>query len=198
VEEYIIRQEGDVAAYETPLPTGSAQRVAEAYARGFMSAYKPGYLVLTNKNLYYVALSLGEGVAVAALGARTPFGIGRKAVMSKKLSLEDVYRGIRTPGSLVIPLKDIRFVEYRKYFGGSTLTVGFIQGNIPRVYSFNFRGFKSREDFYNDLKRWVLHEGGAVDAKAEIFTPRCPTCGKPATWIPQYKRWYCYNCQKYL
>jgi len=28
--------------------------------------------------------------------------------------------------------------------------------------------------------------------------PTCPTCGKPATWIPQYKRWYCYNCRKYL
>ena len=26
----------------------------------------------------------------------------------------------------------------------------------------------------------------------------CPTCGKPATWIEQYKRWYCYNCRKYL
>ena len=30
-------------------------------------------------------------------------------------------------------------------------------------------------------------------------TPRiCPWCGKPATWIEQYKRWYCYNCGKYL
>ncbi|MEM0234946.1 MAG: PRC-barrel domain-containing protein [Thermofilum sp.] len=26
----------------------------------------------------------------------------------------------------------------------------------------------------------------------------CPYCGKPATWIPQYQRWYCYNCQKYI
>lgn len=26
----------------------------------------------------------------------------------------------------------------------------------------------------------------------------CPHCGKPATWITQYQRWYCYNCQKYL
>ena len=25
----------------------------------------------------------------------------------------------------------------------------------------------------------------------------CSTCGKPLTWIPQYSRWYCYNCQKY-
>jgi len=29
-------------------------------------------------------------------------------------------------------------------------------------------------------------------------TPICPTCGNPATWIPQYNRWYCYNCEKYL
>ena len=37
--------------------------------------------------------------------------------------------------------------------------------------------------------------------KPEPETPsinHCPTCGQPATWVPQYKRWYCYNCQKYL
>ena len=26
----------------------------------------------------------------------------------------------------------------------------------------------------------------------------CPSCGKPLTWIPQYKRWYCYNEKKYV
>lgn len=26
----------------------------------------------------------------------------------------------------------------------------------------------------------------------------CPRCGRPATWIPQYSRWYCYNDQQYL
>lgn len=26
----------------------------------------------------------------------------------------------------------------------------------------------------------------------------CPTCGRPATYIQQYNRWYCYNCGKYL
>lgn len=26
----------------------------------------------------------------------------------------------------------------------------------------------------------------------------CPTCGKPLTYIKQYKRWYCYNCGKYV
>ena len=29
-------------------------------------------------------------------------------------------------------------------------------------------------------------------------TPLCPNCGKPATWIEAYKRWYCYSCQGYM
>lgn len=28
--------------------------------------------------------------------------------------------------------------------------------------------------------------------------PICPTCGKPLTYIEQYKRWYCYKCSKYV
>ena len=27
--------------------------------------------------------------------------------------------------------------------------------------------------------------------------PLCPICHQPLTWIPQYKRWYCYKDQKY-
>lgn len=26
----------------------------------------------------------------------------------------------------------------------------------------------------------------------------CPTCGRPATYVAEYERWYCYNCQRYL
>ncbi|MGQ9479403.1 MAG: PRC-barrel domain-containing protein [Thermoproteota archaeon] len=33
---------------------------------------------------------------------------------------------------------------------------------------------------------------------AQPAAPTCPRCGKPATWIPQYKRYYCYNCKQYL
>ncbi len=28
--------------------------------------------------------------------------------------------------------------------------------------------------------------------------PLCPICNQPLTWIPQYKRWYCYNDKKYV
>ncbi len=27
---------------------------------------------------------------------------------------------------------------------------------------------------------------------------KCSLCGQPLTFINQYSRWYCYNCQKYL
>jgi hypothetical protein len=35
-------------------------------------------------------------------------------------------------------------------------------------------------------------------AGPSLSIPDCPICGKPETWIPQYQRWYCYNCKKYL
>ncbi len=28
--------------------------------------------------------------------------------------------------------------------------------------------------------------------------PRCPRCGGELTYIEQYDRWYCYNCQMYV
>ncbi|MEM3465872.1 MAG: hypothetical protein QXU11_09485 [Thermoproteota archaeon] len=26
----------------------------------------------------------------------------------------------------------------------------------------------------------------------------CPTCGNPLTYVPQYRRWYCHHCRKYV
>ena len=38
----------------------------------------------------------------------------------------------------------------------------------------------------------------AVPQQGGQQAPVCPTCGKPGTFVPQYNRYYCYNCQKYL
>jgi sporulation protein YlmC with PRC-barrel domain len=38
----------------------------------------------------------------------------------------------------------------------------------------------------------------AAPVTAQPAVPICPKCGKPGTWIPQYKRYYCYNCKQYL
>ena len=37
-----------------------------------------------------------------------------------------------------------------------------------------------------------------VSSSVEGDTSMCPKCGKPATWVEQYKRWYCHSCQEYL
>jgi sporulation protein YlmC with PRC-barrel domain len=34
--------------------------------------------------------------------------------------------------------------------------------------------------------------------KKQASQPLCPTCNQPLAWIPQYKRWYCYNDKKYV
>jgi hypothetical protein len=35
-------------------------------------------------------------------------------------------------------------------------------------------------------------------AAAAPATPFCGTCGKPTTYIPQYGRYYCYDCKTYV
>lgn len=35
-------------------------------------------------------------------------------------------------------------------------------------------------------------------AVAAPTIPVCPTCNQPTTWIEDYKRFYCYTCQKYM
>ncbi|NHV98199.1 MAG: transposase [Thaumarchaeota archaeon] len=55
----------------------------------------------------------------------------------------------------------------------------------------------------------ILAIGGAISSgKGPQYYPyqppppepvyTCPTCGNPLTYIPRYRRWYCYNCRKYV
>jgi sporulation protein YlmC with PRC-barrel domain len=37
-----------------------------------------------------------------------------------------------------------------------------------------------------------------TDVQQQSTQPLCPTCNQPLTWVPQYKRWYCYNDKKYV
>jgi sporulation protein YlmC with PRC-barrel domain/ribosomal protein L34E len=37
-----------------------------------------------------------------------------------------------------------------------------------------------------------------ADVQQQSTQPLCPTCNQPLTWIPQYKRWYCYTDKKYV
>lgn len=71
------------------------------------------------------------------------------------------------------------------------------------------RSSKSGPGFYDISKarnkkvtsKKVHEEGRIKKQKTESTTKRivkCPYCGRPATYIPQYKRHYCYYCKKYV
>ena len=44
----------------------------------------------------------------------------------------------------------------------------------------------------------ITQEPAQQNLSKQKTVPICPSCGKPLTWIPQYKRWYCYNDKKYV
>ncbi len=49
---------------------------------------------------------------------------------------------------------------------------------------------------YDEKGNLVEIEFTTIETGDEAQT--CPKCGKPATWIEQYQRWYCYECEEYL
>jgi ssDNA-binding Zn-finger/Zn-ribbon topoisomerase 1 len=54
---------------------------------------------------------------------------------------------------------------------------------------------KYKQDF--DVKASNAQQSVA-SAGAAPATNKCPKCGKPATYIEKYSRWYCYDCKAYL
>jgi sporulation protein YlmC with PRC-barrel domain len=44
----------------------------------------------------------------------------------------------------------------------------------------------------------TVQAAAAQPVQQQSTQPMCQTCGNPLTWIPQYKRWYCYNEKKYI
>ncbi len=49
-----------------------------------------------------------------------------------------------------------------------------------------------------ELMTPAMPEEKALTEEAAAQVPKCSKCGKPVTWVEQYKRWYCYSCQEYL
>jgi len=58
----------------------------------------------------------------------------------------------------------------------------FIQSNAPMTSADNLRG---------EVDELLGKK------KSTYQNPTCIRCERPLSYIPQYKRWYCYNCQQY-
>ena len=54
------------------------------------------------------------------------------------------------------------------------------------------------EEKATEVKEQVEPKPVQPEVEKQSTKPLCPTCGRPLTWIPKYKRWYCYNDKKYV
>jgi sporulation protein YlmC with PRC-barrel domain len=111
---------------------------------------------------------------------------------------------IDSKGKLVGKVKDVTFEIGR---AGISLAVETVAGELHTV---SWDDVQAASDFIL-LKPQVQAQSQATyqqqppvqqpsqaAAPQQQSQPMCPTCGKPLTWIPQYKRWYCYNEKKYV
>ena len=115
-----------------------------------------------------------------------------------------------------MPLENIREAFYESTLGTNPRIRLYLQdGSILHVV---FESISSRVFLGSAMedagaqrlsKEWIeainLHIN-KVKAGSEMYLPpppsgyiqKCSQCGQPLTFIQQYSRWYCHNCQKYL
>jgi len=103
---------------------------------------------------------------------------------------------IDAQGTLVGRVKDVAFIVGKT---GLSLAVETVNGELVHV---EWDSVQAAADFIllkPETQRLTQEEPKmSMPAAKQKEKPICPTCGKPLTWIPQYKRWYCYNDKKYV
>ena len=108
--------------------------------------------------------------------------------------------------------------DYTNTLGTWTVTIS-INGEVTDTKTFTvtepLTGYNWWGPFLGAAILLALATGGIILLRRRKKTPQnthtptqdqqqtqqqryCSECGGEATWIPQYQRWYCYNCKKYL
>jgi len=54
------------------------------------------------------------------------------------------------------------------------------------------------EPIYENGEVLEIEFSSVPAAETQNQNPVCQKCGKPTTWIDQYKRWYCHECKEYV
>jgi sporulation protein YlmC with PRC-barrel domain len=96
-------------------------------------------------------------------------------------------RVIDANGYLIGTVKDVSFIVGKS---GISLTIEDKEGETKII---PWEDIQAIGDFVLLKPRGETQPTGQQPTTAAI----CPTCKGPLTYIPQYKRWYCYKCQKY-
>jgi len=94
------------------------------------------------------------------------------------------------------------------YAVGEVKDIAFTVGKVGMVLVMETKDGETREIEWDEVQAagdYVILKpkpAEAVEVPAVAAAPVtaqqiCPTCRGPLTYIDQYKKWYCYRCQKY-
>jgi sporulation protein YlmC with PRC-barrel domain len=93
---------------------------------------------------------------------------------------------------------------------GTVQDIAFMVGKVGMTLIVETKKGDSKEIAWEDIQAAgdivvLKPKGGQVSAmqtadpaQTQSQAATCPTCGGPLTYIPQYKRWYCYRDKKYV
>ena len=131
----------------------------------------------------------------AQLLANTPFVLINQADLSdarsKANSAENAYSTMDYEGSIKDAVGALLAASRANTIAGGFLPAGVI-GAVEVVGSFAVGVLVA----YLLFRRKRRVELTAMPAQASRVGS-CSTCGRQLTWIPEYGRWYCFDCQKY-
>jgi len=105
----------------------------------------------------------------------------------------------------------IDFIVFKGLYEGNPEKILFIEVKSGRSSTLTPRERKVKELVESGKVEWltihlssemekIINELGTKTSTYQRVEgrPICKSCGKYAVWIPQYGRWYCYNCRRYL
>ncbi len=91
------------------------------------------------------------------------------------------------------------------YNQGTVDDIAYTVGKVGLTLVIKTKGGESKEVVWENIQAAgdvvILKPKVAEPAPSEVSPASqqiCPTCGEPLTYIPQYKRWYCYKDKKYV
>ena len=167
------------------------------------------FLVTNSRIIFFTRFSFaralgGTGIDIASLLSGIPAGMVLSELLASKASNvevkpEMISKIMEEPSSFQIPLTEIIKTEAKKaYIFTNYLTITYRTSTGTEARSFVFgsaaKSKKELADFIDATRRDLSTVAISQPASTQSS---CPSCGKPLTYITQYQRWYCYNCQQY-
>ena len=91
--------------------------------------------------------------------------------------------------------------EYIRIYAGDKATWYFTRNSFgrhnPKFYPLLLKMLHERSPQAEWVRKNVTNYQEYESRDLPIPSPSCPTCHYPLAYIPDYERWYCYECQEY-